>query len=196
MSNDLGVQNSYSECSQVPVDLCANLPGAQSVVPENHNVYGNICLPQVFDFCPNIPNSQTEIPKDYIISDLGECVKAPKDVCKNLNGIQDMVPVGFESKNDNCFFITVEEDFSSKSPDGIRVIALPFIPSVTRIASDNIILKEGVKAIDKTFGTTLTTTPYKVDLVSTGIVGFGFIILVLIFIFIIKNLRRSAVPNL
>jgi hypothetical protein len=194
--NDLGVQVSYSECSEVPVDLCVNLPGAQSVVPDNHNIYGNICLPQVFDFCPNLPNSQTEIPKDYIISDTGECIKAPKDVCDNLHGIQDVVPVGFEGEDNNCFFITEEDDFSSKDSDGVRVIALPFIPSIARIASDNVVLKESVKVIDKTFGTTLTTSPYRVDLVSTGIVGFGFIILVLIFIFIIKNLKRSITPSL
>ncbi len=195
--NDLGVQPSYSDCSKVPLDVCLNLPGAQEVVPSGNELIDGFCMPKDFDYCPSIEGIQTSIPNGYIVSSSGECVIAPKDMCDNLGGSQVIVPKGFKQEGNNCFFITkLEEDFSSKTSQGIRIIALPFIPSVAKIPSDNIVLKSAVKLIDDALDTKLTEVPYQVDLVSTGLVGAGFIIFILLIIFGIKILRRLLIPSL
>lgn len=190
--SDKGIQTSYDDCVVSVIDVCPNLPGAQSVIPEQHVLLDGLCYSESFDYCPNIDGVQVSIPKGSTISQYGECIPEKVDACRNLGGVQDVVPNGFKKSGEDCFFeLSEENDFINTTPDGVRVVAFSFVPSTARIISNNPIAKLGVVAIDSVFGTTLTATPYKVDLLSLGISFLGLIIFILLMIILIKLLRRK-----
>jgi hypothetical protein len=106
----------------VPVsgDVCANLFGIQSSIPNGFvRDQGDICSLLV-DYCPNIPDIQYIIPSGITVNAVGNCVASKKivthtpnkstiqkpiidDVCLNITGIQDVVPQGYVvDTRDNC----------------------------------------------------------------------------------------------
>jgi LPXTG-motif cell wall-anchored protein len=71
------------------VDVCPNIPGDQSVVPDGlvKDDAGNCVTPPPppVDECPDMPGNQPS--KD-------ECPPPPVDVCPNIDGPQSSVPAG------------------------------------------------------------------------------------------------------
>jgi len=81
-----------------PEDVCPNLEGTQSEVPEGYILDDGECVeepPEETDVCPNLEGIQSEVPDGYILSD-GQCVQNPpdEDECPNLEGVQAAVPQG------------------------------------------------------------------------------------------------------
>ncbi len=70
------------------IDLCPNIPDAQSVVPVGYGLdpSGN-CQP---DSCLNIAGLQTSVPDGYDSDNAGNCIQ--HDECDNLSGIQSAIP--------------------------------------------------------------------------------------------------------
>jgi hypothetical protein len=97
-------------CQSVPPpeeeDVCPNLEGIQSEVPEGYILDDGECVeePPEEDVCPNLEAIQSEVPEGYILSD-GQCVQDPpeEDVCPNLEGVQASIPQGYIINVDgNC----------------------------------------------------------------------------------------------
>lgn len=181
--NMVGVQISPNDCALV--DVCINLPGTQITVPMGYNETEHICMPELFDACPNMSGVQNTIPAGYGINEAGACVKLAADLCSNLAGNQAEVPKGFTRNGDLCLY----QDTLKNSDEEIRVIAFPFVPKFVQLPSDNPLIKKVLEKSDKVFGSTLTATPYKVDLVSSAISIF---ILIIIILFLIRLIRILA----
>ena len=121
-----------------PVDVCFNLQGVQTSVPQNYVLLNGQCVLNV-DYCTNIPRTQTSVPSGYSVNSAGECIidtdeiilpidtiipvteiSEPTDRCLNIPGIQAVVPVGYIiSLNNTC--IPQETDYCPNIP-GNQVI--------------------------------------------------------------------------
>lgn len=188
---DSGIQTSTAQCS-IPVDdMCLNLSGIQERAPDGYAIVEGLCYQSVFDYCPNIDGIQTGIPNGFTVTSNGDCAPLAKDFCANLSGTQEGIPVGFRQEGKNCFFTPFEEDFAKNTKDGMRVIALPFIPSIAWVVSDNAVIKQGAKTVDIVLGTDLTTVPYVVDLVSVGVVTVSAALLLLFVVLLLRLLYRK-----
>jgi len=67
-----------------PVDVCPNLPGNQSSVPQGYRLSEGQCVlipnddpPPVIDVCPNIAGVQISVPEGLVINNGGQCVPPP-----------------------------------------------------------------------------------------------------------------------
>jgi hypothetical protein len=73
-------------CVTPPIDVCPNIEGNQSEVPEGMIIddEGNCVTPPPppTDVCPNIEGNQDKVPDGMIIDEKGNCVKKPKPVKK------------------------------------------------------------------------------------------------------------------
>ncbi|MEK7531142.1 MAG: immunoglobulin-like domain-containing protein [Patescibacteria group bacterium] len=92
-----------------PTDVCPNIDGAQSEVPEGYQIVEGQCveIPPATDVCPNIEGDQATVPEGYQLVE-GECVvipPPPTDVCPNIDGVQSEVPEGYEIVEGQCVLI-------------------------------------------------------------------------------------------
>jgi hypothetical protein len=83
-------------------DVCLNLDGVQTSVPQGYILVGSSCLP--INVCPNLAGNQTTLPDGYIYDALGNCVLESVDVCPNLAGVQTVVPNQYVLENGQCIF--------------------------------------------------------------------------------------------
>jgi hypothetical protein len=104
------VETCYPTTPEVPeVDVCPNLDGVQTAVPEGYELVDGECVVpievQPSDLCPNLEGTQSEIPEGYELVD-GECVVPievqPSDLCPNLEGTQSEIPEGYELVDGEC----------------------------------------------------------------------------------------------
>lgn len=195
--DDEGGQSSYDECSIAMTDVCPNLPGAQEGIPDQHVLVDGLCYANAFDYCPNIEGVQVTIPNGDTISQYGDCVPALPDLCDNLGGTQEAVPNGFTKRGNSCFFAATidENDFRGTTKEGVRVIALPFIPSTAWVVSDNVVVKALVKGVDTLVQKDMTSQPYKVDLVSVGITASSGIVIIMLLIILLRGIIRRSVTS-
>jgi len=83
-----------------PTDVCPNIEGIQTSVPEGDvvNADGDCVAAPPADVCPNIEGVQTSVPVGDIVDTNGNCVPQPTttatDVCPNIDGAQATVPAG------------------------------------------------------------------------------------------------------
>jgi hypothetical protein len=102
------------------VDVCENLEGNQTVIPEGYEKVGesNDCtvIPQPpVDVCKNLEGNQTVIPEGYEkVGESNDCTVIPQppvDVCKNLEGNQTVIPEGYEKvdESNDCTLIPQTE---------------------------------------------------------------------------------------
>jgi hypothetical protein len=111
-----------------PTDVCTNLDGLQTVVPDGYTADGTTCtLIVVTDVCPNIDGAQATIPDGLVVNDAGNCVTPPTDVCTNLDGLQTVVPDGYTADGTTCTLIVVTDvcpnidGAQATIPDGLVV---------------------------------------------------------------------------
>lgn len=78
------------------VDVCPNLDGAQSAIPDGLvvDVAGDCVVPLPHDECPNLAGIQDSIPYGNAKDGNGNCVY---DACVNIDGVQAAIPDGYES---------------------------------------------------------------------------------------------------
>lgn len=184
-----GIQTSYNSCKEVvvPNDSCANIPGIQETIPSGYQNSAGACIPLTYDICPNLEGTQIVIPEKHTITANGDCVFLPSDLCSNLAGYQNEVPRGFKKEGEVCIFeIQKTVSPTTTNKDNIKTIALPFIPKSSHIPSDNVILK----TIVKTFNSKNTAVPFRVDVVSAGLVGVTGIGIFLGLLLLIRFLRK------
>ncbi len=80
--------DNFGHCVSI-VDVCPNLPGAQATMPAGYRANEiGACVFISIDYCPNMPGVQYSIPNGYIINSVGNCIKLPADVCPNDAGVQ------------------------------------------------------------------------------------------------------------
>jgi hypothetical protein len=131
-----------TERVQQPVDVCPNLDGLQTSVPQGliKDAHGR-CVPveqspPPTDVCPNIAGIQLTVPAGMIKHSSGACSvqqhEAPPtvtDVCPNIEGHQTTVPsVLVKDANGNCVAPTVTVA-ATPVVQGSAVVA-PALPSV------------------------------------------------------------------
>jgi hypothetical protein len=66
---------------------------------------------QPVDVCPNLEGPQSEVPEGYTLVE-GECVQLPPppvDVCPNIEGAQSTVPEGYKLAEGQCVPLTCDE---------------------------------------------------------------------------------------
>ena len=98
-------QDTLGPCSPPQTDLCPNLEGVQSEVPEGYTRNENgRCVPTSpqTDLCLNLEGVQSEVPEGYTRNENERCVPTlpPSDLCLNLEGVQSEVPDGY-TRNEN-----------------------------------------------------------------------------------------------
>ena len=108
---------SSGTCVRAAPDLCSNIDGVQSVVPDGlvRRTDGTCGKPGTVntttpppntvaaDACRNIDGVQSAVPGGLIVNAAGECVKPPVDQCPNIPDIQSVIPAGYIKANDgNC----------------------------------------------------------------------------------------------
>jgi hypothetical protein len=86
-----------------PTDVCENLDGVQTEVPEGYTEKDGVCTPPPRDVCENIDGVQTEVPEGYTEDD-GVCTPPTTDVCENLSGKQAETPEGWTNDDGYCFY--------------------------------------------------------------------------------------------
>lgn len=79
-----------------PTDVCPNLGGSQSTVPNGYVMKDGNCVIQPpkprTDVCSNMQGNQPTVPTGYLQID-GQCViEPPTDVCPNIEGVQAQRP--------------------------------------------------------------------------------------------------------
>ena len=89
------------------VDLCKNIRGIQTEIPEGYYQEGNKCFRVKIDMCPNIEGRQKEVPEGYVKDEGGNCVleedNEEQDLCTNLEGVQSTLPNDYlQGKNNFC----------------------------------------------------------------------------------------------
>ena len=90
---------------EAPVDVCPNIDGLQTKVPEGYVKHDGECAlaPPPIDLCPNISGVQNPVPAGKIVDVDGNCVDAPPtDLCPNLDGVQESVPGGYIKSGGVC----------------------------------------------------------------------------------------------
>jgi hypothetical protein len=127
-----------TNCAAPPVDVCPNLEGNQSEIPDGYHMGEDEngrpgCVkdeepPPPTDVCPNIEGDQSEVPDGYhIVEDengRATCVQdeqPPTDVCPNLEGTQEQVPAGMVvDAQGNCVTPPPPptHDCTPQNPDG------------------------------------------------------------------------------
>lgn len=82
-------------------DVCGNLDGIQSEMPEGYQSNENSeCILPPPDVCPNLDGLQTAMPDSYQLDESGNC---QVDVCLNVEGLQMILPDGLEiDGSGNC----------------------------------------------------------------------------------------------
>lgn len=106
----LGDASLISSNCGAPVDVCPNLEGNQSEIPDGYHMGEDengrpACVqdeepPPPTDVCPNLEGNQSEVPAGYhLVEDengRATCVQdeQPPDVCPNIEGTQEQVPAG------------------------------------------------------------------------------------------------------
>jgi hypothetical protein len=100
-------QDTLGPCSPPQTDLCLNLEGVQSEVPEGYTRNENErCVPTLppSDLCLNLEGVQSEVPEGYTRNENGRCVPTspPTDLCPNLEGVQSEVPDGMVLEDGKC----------------------------------------------------------------------------------------------
>jgi len=97
-------------CQSVPPpdenDVCPNLEGIQSEVPQGYILEEGQCVvePPEEDACSNLEGVQASVPEGYILEE-GQCVQEilDEDLCPNLEGVQESIPAGYIINVDgNC----------------------------------------------------------------------------------------------
>jgi len=86
-------------------DVCENLRGLQTVVPQGYHADGTYCYQdeEPTDVCPNIEGLQLVLPEGLIFDEIGNCVTPPVDFCPNIVGNQEVVPEGLIlDESGNC----------------------------------------------------------------------------------------------
>lgn len=85
----------YPTRGSVPLDVCPNIVGIQSSIPNSYTVnnFGQCII--TIDVCPNLIGEQANIPKNYIIDEIGACISNEVDYCFNIPGNQYIIPNGF-----------------------------------------------------------------------------------------------------
>ncbi len=159
---------------------------------EGYEQSGDSCYPPAIDFCPNIDGAQSAIPVGLTIGSDGSCILAMLDVCPNISGIQENVPDTFIKNDVDCVMknIPIEQVSVDDTP---HVMALSFIPPRIQIPSDNNAVKSVVDIFDRLLGKTRTSGPYKVDIISGGIVVVFGILGITALIGIFRFIRRFFV---
>jgi hypothetical protein len=98
------------KCDELPViappplvvtDVCPNIDGIQSTVPEGMHLVEGQCVAIVTDVCPNIAGIQSTVPEGMHLVE-GQCVAIVTDVCPNIAGIQSTVPEGMHLVEGQC----------------------------------------------------------------------------------------------
>lgn len=80
-------------------DLCRNIVGIQSTIPNGYNVdIAGICTPPPVDICNNLDGLQLVVPSGYLLVSDGNC---QIDVCSNIDGAQAVLPDNLVSGADN-----------------------------------------------------------------------------------------------
>ncbi len=86
--------------TEIPEDVCQNLPEIQSVIPSGYYVVDGQCLA---DVCPNIEGGQLTVPTGYeLVNNQCTLIPPPVDQCTNISGVQATIPIGFELINGQC----------------------------------------------------------------------------------------------
>lgn len=78
----------YGEVLEI-IDVCVNLDGVQSELPENYYIDELKGCYEVVDLCPNIEDIQLIVADGFDIDVNGDC---QMDVCPNIDGIQAILP--------------------------------------------------------------------------------------------------------
>lgn len=120
---DDGFYTEYSEpvmCELPPVDVCINLEGNQSTIPDGYEDVGDgICEPISIpvDVCINLEGDQSEIPSGYESDGEGGCrlVEQPPVLCTDDSALN-------YNEAEVCEYSTVEEEDNGRSySSGTRV---------------------------------------------------------------------------
>lgn len=116
--------------SSVSNDICLNIVGFQSVLPNGYiKDQGGLCLLDI-DYCKNIEGIQLTIPNDYVLNNSGQCILLTEDnkneylpniekmtssmtetlidYCSNLYGLQSQLPEGFYLYNKECLPLEID----------------------------------------------------------------------------------------
>ena len=138
-----------------PVDVCPNIPGMQTTVPDGMEIDTNgDCVtppPPPIDLCDNIPGNQSLIPDGYYRDDDNNCFlqptppEPPVDVCPNLPNLQTSVPDGYiNDSQGNCIIAPVDQcdnigGLQPTVPEGMirNSAGVCFTPVSQPIAPDN-----------------------------------------------------------
>ena len=132
--------NSETDTPPPPADICPNLDGIQSSVPDGYEVKDGQCVPIApVDVCPNIDGNQSVVPDGFEVKD-GQCVPVkPVDVCPNIDGTQASVPAGFHLADGQCV------------PDESQTDMCPNIDGIQATIPDGKVLQDG-QCVDTTQG--------------------------------------------
>jgi hypothetical protein len=71
--------------------------------------------PGPVDVCTNLDGLQTEVPEGYVLEE-GQCVQPPVDVCPNLEGLQTEIPQGYHLEERFGCIIDVPEPGPAPEP--------------------------------------------------------------------------------
>jgi hypothetical protein len=83
-------------CETPPVDVCDNIDGVQTEVPDGYTLDGDYCCPPV-DVCDNIEGNQSEVPDGLAVNDDSYCY-LPVTECESestLPTATDVDPMGW-----------------------------------------------------------------------------------------------------
>lgn len=84
-------------------DVCSNITGIQSTLPQGYSVSAEGSCIQVTDACPNIAGDQALVPGGFVRNEIGACVPSGVDYCANIAGNQNVIPSGYVVSNaGNC----------------------------------------------------------------------------------------------
>jgi uncharacterized repeat protein (TIGR01451 family) len=122
-----------------PVDVCDNLPGAQSSVPAGYTQQGTSCIVPPL---PPTPTPPTPTPPTPIIP----TPPVITDLCTNLDGAQDAIPVGYTVVAGECKIIA--------TPTGKTPTPLPPTPHITKTANVKTTTTGGIVRYTITTGNT------------------------------------------
>lgn len=96
-------------------DTCRNIVGFQAGPPDGYSVTADEeCIPLPVDLCANIDGLQEFIPIGYGSVVVGQC---EVDVCSNIDGLQDAIPAGMVADAGECVSYDACTNFSGIQPD-------------------------------------------------------------------------------
>lgn len=94
-----------------PGDVCDNIAGLQTTIPEGHQNQDGVCTEiETVDLCLNLDGVQETLPEGYEFTSETTCnlIEVTIDVCLNLEGDQTSLPEGYQfADNGDCVEIPV-----------------------------------------------------------------------------------------